>query len=300
MAKITLDFNELGSRLGGWRFKSRTAAEYKAAGSNYRTYKPTVSTPIGGGLQLFTKLDHIRGGAKDDHCQLEMQFDSQGTLVNWRTQVQIQGNPQFDTGLVTEAASIFGQEYGAIANVASKILNSISNFIGQLGEHGGRAAFPSVIQMNFNHIVESVRREFEVSGAIGEKYAALGGVQSFLGRALTDELGTPDGNGRYNHFEGGSIYWTPKTGAWSVRGVIRNQWATLGWERSKLGYPISDEEPRKGGGRQSRFQGGVVNWTRARGAWVQYALLSHHVQKMKLQKGMKIDLSEHLHLQKFN
>lgn len=294
MAKITLDFNELGNRLGGWRYKSRTAAEYKAAGSNYRTYKPTVSTPMGGGLQLFTKLDHIRGAAKDDHCQLDMQFDHQGTLVNWRTRVQIQGNPQFDTGLVTEAASIFGQEYGAIANVASRILNSVSNFIGQLGEHGGRAAFPSVIQMNFNYIVENIRREFEVGGAIGAKYAALGGAGSFLGRALSDERGAPDGVGRYNHFEGGSIYWTQKTGAWSVRGAIRNQWATLGWERSKLGYPISDEEPRKGGGRQSRFQGGVINWTQAKGAWVQYNLILAVPEKVKLEKGAKVDLSQYL------
>ncbi|MCB5188614.1 hypothetical protein LG200_11455 [Methylobacillus caricis] len=293
MATITLDLNELGGRLGGWRYKNRTAAEYKAAGSNYRTYKPTVSSPLGGGLQLFTKLDHIRGAAKDDHCQLDMYFDNQGTLIQWQTRVQIQGNPQFDTGLVTEAASIFGQEYGAIANVASKILNSVSNFIGGLGEHGGRAAFPSVIQMNFNHIVECVRREFIVSGAIGAKYAALGGVNGFLGRPLTDERSTPDGVGRYNHFEGGSIYWTSKTGAWSVTGSIRNQWATLGWERGKLGYPVSDEEPRKGSGRQSRFQGGVIYWTRAKGAWVQYNLLIS-TDKIDLTKGTKVDLTKYL------
>ncbi|MCB5190499.1 hypothetical protein LG198_07150 [Methylobacillus arboreus] len=293
MAKITLDLNELGRRLGGWRYKNRTAAEYKAAGSNYRTYKPTVSTPPGGGLQLFTKLDHIRGSAKDDHCQLDMFFDNQGTLVNWRTQVQIQGNPQFDSGLVTEAASIFGQEYGAIANVASKILNSVSNFIGGLGEHGGRAAFPSVIQMNFNHIVECVRREFIVSGAIGAKYAALGGAGGFLGRPLTDELGAPDGIGRYNHFEGGSIYWTSKTGAWSVQGPIRNQWATLGWERSWLGYPISDQGPRTGGGYQSRFQGGYIYWTKAKGAWTQRNLIVS-AETIKLSKGVKVDFTKYL------
>ena len=54
---------------------------------------------------------------------------------------------------------------------------------------------------------------FEVHGLIRVKWAQLGGEREFLGFPLTDELGTPDGIGRFNHFEGGSIYWTPETGA---------------------------------------------------------------------------------------
>jgi uncharacterized protein with LGFP repeats len=45
-----------------------------------------------------------------------------------------------------------------------------------------------------------------VIGAIRDKWLALGGPSSFLGQPLTDELGTPDGVGRFNHFQGGSIY----------------------------------------------------------------------------------------------
>jgi uncharacterized protein with LGFP repeats len=52
-----------------------------------------------------------------------------------------------------------------------------------------------------------------VIGAIRDKWLALGGPSSFLGQPLTDELGTPDGVGRFNHFQGGSIYWTPTIGA---------------------------------------------------------------------------------------
>lgn len=51
-----------------------------------------------------------------------------------------------------------------------------------------------------------------VSGAIGTKYASLGGCDSFLGKPTTTELTTPDGIGRYTHFQNGSIYWTPTTG----------------------------------------------------------------------------------------
>jgi len=106
----------------------------------------------------------------------------------------------------------------------------------------------------------------KVIGDIRAKWAALGAEHGFLGFPLTDELTTPDGIGRYNHFQGGSIYWTPDTGAHEVHGAIRQAWADKGWERSVLGYPISDEEDAPGGGRQSRFQGGRITWTPAGGA----------------------------------
>ena len=81
-----------------------------------------------------------------------------------------------------------------------------------------------------------------VYGIIREKYLKLGAEGSFLGYPTTDELGTPDGRGRFNHFQAGSIYWTPETGAQEVHGLIRNLWAAQGWETSaNLGYPISDE-----------------------------------------------------------
>lgn len=82
----------------------------------------------------------------------------------------------------------------------------------------------------------------EVHGAIAAKYRMLGAEASVLGYPTTDETGTPDGIGRFNHFQAGSIYWTPNTGAWEVHGLIREYWAAHGWERNPdLGYPISDE-----------------------------------------------------------
>ncbi len=81
----------------------------------------------------------------------------------------------------------------------------------------------------------------EVHGAIRDKYNALGGAAGPLGLPLTDETGTPDGIGRFNHFQGGSIYWTGRTGAVMVRESIRHLWATQGWETGPLGYPVQDE-----------------------------------------------------------
>lgn len=79
-----------------------------------------------------------------------------------------------------------------------------------------------------------------IYGLIRDKWAQLGWETSTLGYPTTDETGTPDGVGRYNHFERGSIYWTPSTGAWKVDGGIRDLWASKGWERSCLGYPVAD------------------------------------------------------------
>ncbi|MVU78327.1 polysaccharide deacetylase family protein [Nocardia sp. ET3-3] len=119
---------------------------------------------------------------------------------------------------------------------------------------------------------------FEVHGAIGGKYFGLGSVTSFLGYPKTDETTTPDGKGRFNHFEGGSIYWSPNSGADLVYGAIRDKWSELGWERGFLGYPISDEVGVTGG-RASQFQGGNVYWSAATAAHeVHGAILSRYLQ----------------------
>lgn len=113
----------------------------------------------------------------------------------------------------------------------------------------------------------------EVHGDIRVKWARLGGEDGFLGFPLTDETGTPDGIGRYNHFEGGSIYWTPNTGAHEVHGAIRDKWASLGWETGRLRYPTSDErEGPNGHGRISQFQGGAIHWTPEKGAEVMHRI----------------------------
>lgn len=65
---------------------------------------------------------------------------------------------------------------------------------------------------------------------IEQKYAALGGASGFLGApTIPEERTTPDGIGRYRHYQRGSIYWTPQTSAHEVHGYIGGKWAELGW-----------------------------------------------------------------------
>lgn len=105
-----------------------------------------------------------------------------------------------------------------------------------------------------------------VWGAIQQKWQQYGREQGF-GYPLTDEVTTPDGIGRFNHFEHGSVYWTLNTGAHAIYGAIRDTWAAMGWERSCLGYPLADEaDTVGGGGRYQMFQHGSMFWTPDGGA----------------------------------
>ena len=106
---------------------------------------------------------------------------------------------------------------------------------------------------------------WEVVGAINGKYVSLGATGSFLGFPQTNECTTPDGIGRYNHFQNGSIYWTAALGPHFVSGAIRAAWAAQGWERGRLGYPVSDEYS-VAGGRRSDFQHGWIFWNSSNGA----------------------------------
>jgi L,D-peptidoglycan transpeptidase YkuD (ErfK/YbiS/YcfS/YnhG family) len=102
---------------------------------------------------------------------------------------------------------------------------------------------------------------------IRDRWGALGWENGLLGFPTSDELPTPNLQGRYNTFQGGSIYWSPASGAHSIGGAIRDRWGALGWENSALGFPTSNEYDIAGGKAQD-FQYGAIRWTPAGGAVV--------------------------------
>lgn len=119
---------------------------------------------------------------------------------------------------------------------------------------------------------------FWVHGDILTRYQKLGGEAGHLGLPVTDETPTPDKAGRFSDFEGGSIYWHPKTGAFEVRGAIRDHWRAVGAEN--FGYPVTDEltTPDERGRynhfidvlHSTNFSDRSIYWTPTTGA--------HHVQ----------------------
>jgi uncharacterized protein with LGFP repeats len=103
-------------------------------------------------------------------------------------------------------------------------------------------------------------------GAIWDRYRRIGYETSPLGMPVTDEARSADGRGVYQHFQGGSIYWTPQTGAWEVFGGIRARWGQLGWEFG-IGYPVTGEITTPDRiGRFNLFERGAVYWSPSTGA----------------------------------
>ncbi len=106
---------------------------------------------------------------------------------------------------------------------------------------------------------------------IDKKYASLGG---WYGAPIGPELHTADGTGRMRRYERGWIYWTPTTGAHLIYGSIYQKWASLGYEASVIGYPITDEAPTADGkGRFNQFQNGFIYWTPWTGAHAIYGAI---------------------------
>ncbi|MCW2713141.1 MAG: hypothetical protein JWN88_188 [Frankiales bacterium] len=170
-----------------------------------------------------------------------------------------------------------GSVYWSPGTPAREVHGSIRETWSRLGWENSPLGFPITDEVatpwvfgRFNHFEGGsiywtpATGAHEVRGAIRGKWSGLGWENGLLGFPVTDELGTPDGSGRFNHFQGGSIYWTPATGAHEVHGAIRQRWAGLGWERGALGYPTSDEYSVPGG-RRSDFQKGSITWDASSG-----------------------------------
>ncbi|MFN2557654.1 MAG: galactose oxidase-like domain-containing protein [Nitriliruptorales bacterium] len=174
-----------------------------------------------------------------------------------------------------------GSIYWTPATGAHEVHGAIRDKWSSLGLESGFLGFPLIDETatddgvgRFNHFQGGsiywtpATGAHEVHGAIRDKWSLLGWEESILGFPLTDETSTPDGVGRFNHFQGGSIYWTPATGAHEVHGDIHTRWSQLGWEQGRLGYPISDElDTPHGFGKVGHFQGGAVFWDQVRGAY---------------------------------
>ncbi|WP_043657132.1 LGFP repeat-containing protein [Nocardia thailandica] len=98
-----------------------------------------------------------------------------------------------------------------------------------------------------------------VSGEVYKKYVQVGGPNSPLGAPEEAQEAGPNG-GQYQDFDGGTIYWSPETGAHIVWGDIREAWEDNGGANGTLGYPTSDETDTANGGKQSTFSGGTITW----------------------------------------
>ncbi len=100
-----------------------------------------------------------------------------------------------------------------------------------------------------------------VRGAIGGRWASLGGETGLLGYPLDAERGGLTGGGALQDFARGRILWSPATGAQPVHGAIGRAHADLRGEQGRLGYPVTPEL-RAGGTTVQHFQGGSIAYHR--------------------------------------
>ena len=103
------------------------------------------------------------------------------------------------------------------------------------------------------------------SGAVNLKYMALGGASSSLGLPVAATQCDLAAGGCARAYAGGSIYWSPSSGAAVVTGEVRTGWWANGGITGPMGYPIADSGPITGGA-AGAFQGGSVYWSAGTGA----------------------------------
>lgn len=166
----------------------------------------------------------------------------------------------------------FSQPQGAF-----EVHGSILDRYGRLGWENGALGFPVTDERvapdgrgRYNHFVRGsiywspATGAWSVLGPIRARWEALGWELGVLGYPVSDQTVTPNGRGSFTLFQGGSIYWSPTTGAHDVRGIIRLKWAENRWEAGPLGFPVSDEYAVPGG-RRSDFENGSIVWDSATG-----------------------------------
>lgn len=99
-----------------------------------------------------------------------------------------------------------------------------------------------------------------ITAGINGKWRGQGAENGALGYPTTDEFrGLKDG-GSWQGFQGGAILFSPASGAdISSNGVIRDKWASTGFESGRMGYPTSDVVTGlKDGGSYQNYQGGAI------------------------------------------
>ncbi|MFD6893947.1 alpha/beta hydrolase-fold protein [Rhodococcus sp. NPDC060086] len=252
--------------------KLRGVSMYVSSGSgstgpyDQPTTVPGVSTNYAGmGLEILSRLTSQAFATKVNKLGIPAQivYRPSGThsWPYWEFELH-QLWPQLANTLGVEIQKPECAPLGAFGGVAAA-----NPWLGDCVTREYAVAGGSVQDFRHGRVFSSGGTAVPVAGAIGGKYQSAGGPAGRLGYPTTEERGTADGRGRFNHFQHGAVYWTPEHGARTVQGAIFEEWKEQGWEAGPLGYPVLDEvgTPDQRGTVQA-FEIGAMYWTEATGA----------------------------------
>lgn len=165
-AGVEVDIEKFGASLGGWNKEKNKAAEYKFSETDYRTYKPEVTTAPDGGVFISVRVDHLRGMfSSDDHASLEMSFAPDGTLLSSQAAISIQdrriSSDMFRSGGAS-AAKAAGDLVGGTAEKAAKLSSNVfaslaSKVLREKVTEPGRIAYPAALRHNYNLLFQCVK-----------------------------------------------------------------------------------------------------------------------------------------------
>ena len=174
-----------------------------------------------------------------------------------------------------------GSVYWSPATGPHYIKGKIREKWGDLGWENGRLGYPTADEIcglsgdgcvsrfqGGNVYYHPASGAHAVWGKIFNKYGSAGWEKG-LGYPVSDEIcGLRDG-GCLQRFQKGYIYFHPEVGARLVKGMIRYRWGEMGWEKSRFGYPRTDEfcGLRDGGcGQHFQYRNGSIYWSPKTGA----------------------------------
>ncbi len=202
---------------------------------------------------------YVKGGIAERYAALGGPTGRLGLPIGPETQIQ-DGYQQSFQG---------GQIYWSPDTGARETWGAIGARYAALGGATGRLGFPADSEMAVDDgYVQRFQRGViawtprlaatEVWGAIGDRYAQLGGVGGRLGFPAGPERQV--GDGYVQDFAAGSIQWSPATGAAETWGAIGARYAALGGASGRLGFPTGPETT-VAGGYQQQFTGGIIYWS---------------------------------------
>jgi hypothetical protein len=148
---------------GGFPAKRGQAFEFSSGDHQYRTYRPALSS-VGGVWFVSWKMDHIRGGAGDDHVAASFSMDGTGKISRVSTTVSIDGKNPFSVAVdvaneIPEAAN--ANIKVVIAKAAVMIAEEVYAKVLEMNETGGRLLLPQQVQHEVNSFAGSLASAIE-------------------------------------------------------------------------------------------------------------------------------------------